>query len=79
MECRSIEEKLSAYLENQLSSEEKMQVAEHLKTCAKCSLSLNDLKKTVAYTQGLEEIEPPPWLARTVMARVRSESTQSEE
>lgn len=74
MECRSIEEKLSAYLENQLSSEEKMQVAEHLMTCAKCSLSLNDLKKTVAYIQGLEEIEPPPWLAQKVMARVREEA-----
>lgn len=74
MECRSIEEKLSAYLENQLSSEEKRQVAEHLKTCAKCSLSLNDLKKIVAYTQGLEEIEPPPWLAQKVMARVREEA-----
>ncbi len=76
MECHRIEEKLSAYIENQLSSEEKMQIDEHLKTCSKCSLSLEDLKKTIAYAQGLEEIEPPPWLTQKVMDRVREEAEQ---
>jgi len=76
MECHSVEEKLSAYIENQLSSDEKELVDEHLKTCSKCSLSLEDLKKTIAYAQGLKEIEPPPWLTQKVMAKVREEAEQ---
>ena len=76
MECHSIEKKLSAYMENELSSDEKIQIDEHLKTCPKCSLSLEELKKTVVYTQKLEDKEPPPWLTQKVMARVRKEAGQ---
>jgi len=73
MECRDIQEKLSAYMEGIISSEEKVLIDEHLKTCQKCNGSLADLKKTLEYVQNLEEMEPPPWLAGKVMARVRSE------
>ncbi len=78
MDCQSISEKLSAYIEKQLSTEEKMQIDAHLKTCAKCSLALKDLKKTIEYMQGIEEIEPPQWLSQKVMARVREEAEQKE-
>jgi hypothetical protein len=73
MECRDIQEKLSAYMEDIISSEEKVLIDEHLKACQKCNGSLADLKKTLEYVQNLEEMEPPPWLAGKVMARVRSE------
>ncbi len=74
MECQSIQEKLSAYRENLLSSEEKAGIDEHLKNCSGCSEYLEDLKKTVAYVQGLEEVEAPPWLTQKVMSRVREEA-----
>lgn len=74
MECRCIKEKLSVFIDNMLSPEEKMQVDEHLKSCPECSLYLNELKKTVAYTQGIGEIESPPWLTQKVMAKVREEA-----
>jgi hypothetical protein len=76
MECSDIQEKLSAYVEGIVSSEEEMLIDEHLKACQQCSRSLADLKKTLEYVQGLEEIEPPPWLTQKVMARVRSEAQQ---
>lgn len=76
MECRSIGEKLSAYIENHLSTEEKVQIKEHLETCRDCRVSLDDLKKTMEYTRGLEEMEPPPWLAQKVMNKVREERGQ---
>lgn len=76
MECHNIEEKVSAYREGLLSSEEKIQVEGHLKACKKCTLSLKELKKTIAYTQGLEEIEPPPWITQKVMARLREGPVQ---
>jgi len=76
MECSDVQEKLSAYVDAMVSSEEKMFIDEHLKACQKCNDSLADLKKTLQYVQSLEEIEPPPWLVQKVMARVRGEAEQ---
>jgi hypothetical protein len=73
MECGDIQEKLSAYMEGIISSEEKVLIDEHLKACGKCNGALTDLKKTLEHVQDLEEVEPPPWLTGKVMARLRSE------
>ncbi|MEW6417709.1 MAG: zf-HC2 domain-containing protein [Nitrospirota bacterium] len=73
MDCGDIQEKLSAYIEGIISSEEKALIEEHLKSCQKCSESLADLRKTMEYVKDLEEIEPPAWLTQRVIARVRSE------
>ena len=74
MECTDIQEKLSAYMEGMISSEEKVLIDEHLKACQKCNESLAELKKTLEYVRNLEEIEPPPWLTQKVMMSVRSEA-----
>lgn len=73
MECSQVQKRLSAYLEGSLSPEEQALVEKHLKPCEKCSQSLLELKRTLEHLQGLPEVEPPPWLAERVMARVRSE------
>lgn len=74
MECSNIQEKLSAYIENIISYEEKLLIEEHLKSCRKCSESLAELRKTIKHVQNLEEIEPPQWLTQKIMARIRSEA-----
>jgi hypothetical protein len=76
MECRSIREKLSAYIENHLSSEEKVQIKEHLEICRHCRASLEDLKITMEFTREIEDVEPPPWLTQKVMNKVREEAGQ---
>jgi anti-sigma factor RsiW len=73
MKCHSIGEKLSAYIENHLSSEERVQREEHLGTCRHCRASLEDLKKTMEFTREIEEVEPPPWLTQKVMNKIREE------
>src|SRR4030043_1736421 len=73
MDCSDIQEKLSAYIEGVISSEEKALIEEHLKSCRKCGESLADLRKTMEYVKNLEEIEPPEWLTQKVKARGRSE------
>lgn len=73
MECNNIQEKLSAYIEGVISPEEKILIDEHLKSCQRCNESLAELKRTIEYVQDLEDIEPPLWLTRNVMARIRSE------
>ena len=72
MDCKNIKEKLSAYIEGDISSEEKMLVDEHLRSCQKCNESLAELKKTVDYVRSLEDIEPPAWLLQKVMAGIKS-------
>ncbi len=74
MECLKIKEKISAYIENQLTLEETKLIEGHLGSCKGCSIFLEDLKKTVKYAQSLGEVEPPPWLTQKVMAKVREET-----
>jgi hypothetical protein len=73
MECSDVQEKLSAYVEDIISPEEKQLIDEHLGACDRCSESLADLKKTLEYVGNLREVEPPPWLVQKIMARVRSD------
>jgi hypothetical protein len=70
MKCERVEEKLSAYIDNQLSPEEKRLVDEHLRSCTVCSGLLDELLKTVRQTQGLDQVDSPPWLRDKVMSKV---------
>ena len=72
MECEGIREKLSAYLEGVLPPEEKRPIEAHLISCQQCSSAFEDLKKTGAFLKNLEEVEPPPWMTKKIMARVRA-------
>ncbi len=77
MDCRDIQEKLSSFIEEELSLKDKSQVEGHLKACSKCSLALEDLRRTIAFTKDIEAEEPPTWLRQKVMARVREEAAQN--
>lgn len=73
MECDKIQEQLSAYLDNALSTAEKSVVVDHLSSCPKCRKALTDMKMTVSSVKGLDEIIPPPWLTQKIMNRVKAE------
>ena len=72
--CKDIENSLPLYAEGLLSADEKRAVEEHLAECADCSKALADLKKAAAMTQGLLDVEPPPWFKQKIMAKVREEA-----
>jgi hypothetical protein len=76
MECKDIQKRLSAYIEKTVSLQLKTAIDKHLKQCKRCRQDLADLKKTIGYVQQLKEVEPPPWLAQKVMARVRAEAEE---
>ncbi|MBA4418263.1 MAG: hypothetical protein C0392_10195 [Syntrophus sp. (in: bacteria)] len=76
MDCKGIEEQLSAYLDGPISPDEKEHIDNHLASCPQCSASLKGLKKTGELLKNLEEVEPPPWLTRKIMAHVREEAEQ---
>lgn len=71
MEHAEIRRKLSAYLDNAVSGEEKEEIKRHLGRCGNCRVALADLELTVERLRSLPEVEPPPWLAGKIMAKVR--------
>lgn len=58
MTCEKIENQLSSYLENELSSTEKAEVENHLKICDNCSTLLSFIKETRASLAAFPELEP---------------------
>lgn len=76
--CEDMERKLTAYLEGFLSLKDKGLVEEHLRDCPDCARALDDLKRTKAMIKGLDDIEPPPWLATKIMSRINEESEAKE-
>jgi hypothetical protein len=74
MECSSIRERLSAYLEGAVSPEERALIEEHLRSCTECSADLADLIETIERIRGLEEMEPPAWMTQKIMAELREEA-----
>jgi hypothetical protein len=74
MDHDSVRQKLSAYLDGAVTPAEKSLIEKHLAECEDCRTSLRELEKTVRHLRNLGELEPPPWLASRIMARVREEA-----
>jgi anti-sigma factor RsiW len=53
-------DKLSDYLDGELSADERRAVDAHLKTCAECAAVLDDLERIVARAQGIADTVRPP-------------------
>lgn len=51
-------ELLSCYLDNQVSSEERCQIEEHLAICAECREVVNDLRRVSQWMKTLPQEEP---------------------
>ena len=77
MSCKKILDSLSPYLEGLVSAEEKRAIREHLDRCSQCRAALEDLEKTRALLNSMEEVEPPPWMAAKIMARIRDEAEKT--
>ncbi|MGZ7065220.1 MAG: anti-sigma factor family protein [Candidatus Aminicenantales bacterium] len=66
MTCERFEELLSAYLEGDLSPEEKREMDAHLASCLACAELLTVFQETQEALRGFPEVEPGP----TLMARL---------
>jgi hypothetical protein len=71
-----IRHKLSEYIDGSITPEEKREIDAHLETCSSCGDALKELQKTVAHIKSVDDVEPPAWLARKIMAHVRSEAEE---
>jgi Putative zinc-finger len=63
-------DKLSEYLDDELSAEERYAVESHLLGCASCTAVLNDLKRVIARAQAIDARPPQRDLWPGVAARI---------
>ncbi len=71
MEHNDARHKLSEYIEGSIAAEERAEIEAHLKTCSACTDALRELQKTVEQIKSIEEVEPPAWMTKKIMAKVR--------
>lgn len=76
MDHDNIRHKLSDYIDDALSPDERFEIEQHLASCAACGSALNEIRKTVELLRGTEEAEPPSWLPAKIMANVREEAAR---
>src|SRR5436190_13380132 len=67
-------DKLSEYLDDELSASERTAVESHLAGCAECTRLLADLKRIVARAQAIEPRPPQTDLWHAVAAQIEQRS-----
>jgi hypothetical protein len=76
MEHNDIRHKLSEYIDGSVTGEERAAIEAHLKTCSQCSEALSELRKTIEHIKTVDEIDPPAWMTRKIMAKVHAEADE---
>lgn len=67
MNCACCKEKISAYIDNELSTEERFLMEEHLMTCPSCAREAEALKQLGVLFEGIPEETPSPDFMRTTV------------
>ncbi|MEW6063944.1 MAG: anti-sigma factor family protein [Bacillota bacterium] len=72
------EENVSAYLDGELPPEEVLAFEQHLRSCARCRESLNQLQALSGAVQALPRPSVNPWLTAQIMDRLQASQTVSD-
>lgn len=70
MNCNEVRESLSAYLDNELLTNEKTLLQRHLDECTACQKELEELQNLVVQLSSLEEIVPPASFRSELFAKL---------
>lgn len=76
MKCDEINDRLSLYIDNELSPEEMRQVEEHLQSCEICQKEYEDYKNLISVLNGLPEEEPPEGYCKRLHKKLLENSPQ---
>lgn len=71
MICLDMQERLSAYLDGDLSPDKMKEVADHLSGCESCQAALSELRQVRDALRSLPEVEVPGDLHSSIMERLR--------
>ena len=72
MNCRSAEPLISAFLEDDLSQNERRSLEAHLLSCRRCSLAVRELRATLTLMQSVPQVDTGPHFEADLLARIRS-------
>lgn len=67
-----IRRNFSAYLDSSVEGDEKELTKEHLKSCGSCREALAELEWMVEDIKSIPDVEPPNWLALSIISKVKS-------
>jgi len=70
MNCKSVQNRLSAYLDRELGGDELLQMRSHLSLCRDCRTEAEGLRSLKALLGGVRCPEPPPDLAERLTANM---------
>jgi hypothetical protein len=76
MPCDEMRDRLSPYLEGELSESERKALEAHLGECADCAALLAVLRESVASLRAAPEADPPPHLARRIQEAVAQKAAE---
>ena len=76
MKCPECDEKFVDYLYNELPSEEKRKMDEHLNSCESCTKQLSQLSFVRTSFQHLKDQEPPPLVHQRILAHAQDITSQ---
>lgn len=75
MKCNEVCDKLSLYIDNELSNEEMHQIEEHFKSCENCQKELEGYKNLISILQNLPDEEPPEGYCKRLHNKLLEENS----
>ena len=78
MKCRDIQEKLSAYIDEELNPDQFENVTQHLLHCQKCSSALEDLQKVDTVLNNAPLYSVPAKFSEKLMQEIDITSSSTE-
>lgn len=77
MECKKVQQTLSAYLDQEISDFETKKIERHLDQCEKCSLDYQALQETVDKLDYYPQIEADDGFTEEIMDKIEEEKSLS--
>ena len=74
LNCDSIRELFTGFIDDVLNEEEKDTIKNHLASCSPCSTKLKEIMQTITLVHNLSEVDPPPWFTQKIMSQIKQES-----
>lgn len=77
MKCSRIKRRLSAFLDGEVSEQERQFIKEHLKSCEHCQIELEKLSQVSDILDIIQEIEVSPYFITRLKQRIADQKQKS--
>jgi len=77
MKCSQIKKRLSAFLDGEVSEQERQFITEHLKSCDSCRKELEELSQVSDILDIIQEVEVSPYFITRLKQRITDQEQKS--